>query len=142
MRGWKADGRFHYLGYTHYRPHAFNDLMDYLRSSPSISFSSATRSTSSKRNDILPFAKQTVSPSSCRSAAAVCCPVYSVNRCRPLPPSWLYNLGAVLPEIRDLASGGHLRDPGTSNPTHMADLLAAGQGSPDETMRREMAAAF
>ena len=33
--------------------------------------------------------------------------------------------------------------PGTSGPTHMADLLAAGEGIlPDETMRREMAAAF
>ena len=33
--------------------------------------------------------------------------------------------------------------PGTSSPAHMADLLAAGQGIlPNETMRREMAAAF
>jgi aryl-alcohol dehydrogenase-like predicted oxidoreductase len=33
--------------------------------------------------------------------------------------------------------------PGTSNPAHMAELLAAGEGIlPDEATRREMSAAF
>jgi len=33
--------------------------------------------------------------------------------------------------------------PGTANPAHMADLLAAATGEmPDETTRREMAALF
>ena len=147
MRGWKADGRFHYLGYTHYRPHAFDDLMDCLRSEP-VDFVQFCYSIDGldAEDDILPFCEVN------GIATLINLPfgggdLLSRLFREPLPAlatelgctTWAqYCLKYVIshPAVTCVI-------PGTSSPTHMADLLAAGQGIlPDETMRREMAAAF
>ncbi len=147
MRGWKADGRFRYLGYTHYRPHAFDDLMDCLRSEP-VDFVQFCYSIDGldAEDDILPFCEVN------GIATLINLPfgggdLLSRLFREPLPAlatelgctTWAqYCLKYVIshPAVTCVI-------PGTSSPTHMADLLAAGQGIlPDETMRREMAAAF
>jgi len=147
MRGWQAEGRFRYLGYTHYRPHAFGDLMDALRAEP-VDFVQFCYSIDEPdaENEILPF---------CRAngiAILINLPfggggLLSRLSHHPLPglaaelgcATWAqYCVKYVIshPAVTCVI-------PGTSNPAHMAELLAAGEGIlPDEATRREMSAAF
>ena len=56
MRAWKDEGRLRYTGYTHYRPHAFDDLMDSVRAEP-VDFLQFCYSIDERdaEDDILPF---------------------------------------------------------------------------------------
>ena len=115
MRGWKADGRFHYLGYTHYRPHAFDDLMDCLRSEP-VDFVQFCYSIDEleAEDDILPFCEANGIATLINlpfGGGEFAVPFVPGTAAGPCHRAGLYDVGAVLPEIRDLASGGHLRDP-------------------------------
>ncbi len=147
MRAWKVEGRLRYLGYTHYRPHAFDDLMDAVRA---------------EKVDFLQFCYSIEEPDAedkifpfCRDngiATLINVPfggggLLSRLRGRPLPPlaeelgctSWAqYCLKYVISHPAVTCA-----IPGTANPNHMADLLAAADGPiPDQTIRREMRAGF
>ena len=113
MRAWKAEGRLRYTGYTHYRPHAFDDLMDSVRAEP-VDFLQFCYSIDERdaEDDILPFCAANgiatlINVPFRRWRASV-----SPERHTPARPRWrsrLHELGPVLPQIRDIPSGGHLR---------------------------------
>ena len=147
MRGWKAEGRLRYTGYTHYRPPAFADLMAAMRAEP-VDFVQFCYSIDQRdaEEDILPF-----------------CAANGVATLINVPfggGSLLSRLGGKpLPALAtDLGCATWAQFclkyvishpavtcaiPGTSNPDHMADILAAADGEiPDETTRRKMAALF
>ncbi len=147
MRGWKAEGRIRYLGYTHYRPHAFDDLMDAVRAEK-VDFLQFCHSIDEPdaEDEIFPFCLDN------GIATLINVPfggggLLSRLRGRPLPSlaaelgceSWAqYCLKYVISHPAVTCA-----IPGTANPDHMADLLAAADGPmPDEATRREMRAAF
>ena len=147
MRAWKAEGRLRYTGYTHYRPHAFSDLMDSARAEH-VDFMQFCYSIDLRdaEDDILPFCAAN------GIATLINLPfgggglLSSLAR-KPLPTlaadlgckTWAqFCLKYVIshPAVTCVI-------PGTANPDHMADLLAAAAGEvPDEAIRRDMAALF
>lgn len=145
MRGWQADGRLRYLGYTHYRPHAFADLMAALRAEP-VEFVQFCHSIDEPdaEDEMLPFCAAN------GIATLINVPfggggLLSRLRGRPLPDmaatlgcsSWAqFCLKYVISHPAVTCA-----IPGTANPAHMADLLAAATGDmPDAATRREMRA--
>ena len=147
MHSWKAEGRIRYTGYTHYRPPAFDDLMESVRAEP-VDFLQFCYSIDERdaEDDILPF-----------------CAANGIATLINLPfggGGLLSRLdGTPLPALAaDLGCASWAQFclkyvishpavtcaiPGTSNPAHMADLLAAGEGEmPDEATRRAMARLF
>ena len=147
MRGWKAEGRFRYLGYTHYRPHAFGDLMDCLRSEP-VDFVQFCYSIDEPdaEDDMLSFCAAN------GIATLINLPFGGGGLLSRLSHEPLPDLAAEL-ECKTWAQyclkyvishpAVTCAIPGTSNPSHMADLIAAATGPlPDEDMRRKMAASF
>jgi len=147
MRNWKAEGRIRYTGYTHYRPHAFDDLMESVRAEP-VDFLQFCYSIDERdaEDDILPFCAAN------GIATLINLPfggggLLSRLNGKPLPAlaadlgcaSWAqFGLKYVISHPAVTCA-----IPGTSNPAHMADLLAAGEGEmPDEATRRAMARLF
>jgi aryl-alcohol dehydrogenase-like predicted oxidoreductase len=147
MQGWKAEGRLRYTGYTHYRPHAFADLMAAMRAEP-VDFVQFCYSIDQRdaEDDILPFCAAN------GVATLINVPfggggLLSRLHGEPLPAlatdlgctSWAqFCLKYVISHPAVTCA-----IPGTANPAHMADLLAAAKGDlPDEVTRREMAALF
>lgn len=147
MRTWKAEGRLRYTGYTHYRPHAFDDLMDTVRAEP-VDFLQFCYSIDERdaEDDILPFCAAN------GIATLINVPfggggLLSRLNGEPLPAlaadldctSWAqFCLKYVISHPAVTCA-----IPGTANPAHMADLLAAASGEmPDEATRQEMAALF
>ncbi|MFT7570318.1 MAG: aryl-alcohol dehydrogenase-like predicted oxidoreductase [Paracoccaceae bacterium] len=147
MRTWKAEGRLRYTGYTHYRPHAFDDLMETARTEP-VDFLQFCYSIDERdaEDDILPFC-----------AANGIATLINV----PFGGGGLLSrlIGEPLPALAaDLRCTSWAQFclkyvishpavtcaiPGTANPAHMADLLAATEGEmPDEATRQKMAALF
>lgn len=147
MRTWKAEGRLRYTGYTHYRPHAFDDLMDCVRAEP-VDFLQFCYSIDERdaEDEILPFCAAN------GIATLINVPfggggLLSRLAHKPLPAlaaglgctSWAqFCLKYVISHPAVTCA-----IPGTANPAHMADLLAAAEGEmPDEATRRDMAALF
>ena len=147
MRGWKAEGRFRYLGYTHYRPHMFAELMDAMRAEPVdfVQFCYSIGETDAE-DDILPFCAAN------GIATLINLPFGGGTLLRdlartPLPEiagelgctTWAqYCLKFVISHPAVTCA-----IPGTSNPAHMEDLVAAGTGIiPDDVTRRRMQADF
>ena len=143
LREWKAEGRFRYIGITHYQLSAFDELERLMREESldfvQLPYSLAVREAEKR---LLPVAAET------GTAVLVMRPfesgaLFRQVRGKPLPPwakdfdctSWAefflkYILGhpAVTCPI-----------PATSNPRHLEDNLRAGTGRlPDETMRARM----
>ncbi len=143
LRRWREAGRVRYLGYTHYQPRAFADLMDAARKEP-VDFLQFCHSIGEPdaENDILPFCAD-------NGIATL------VNR--------PFGAGALLSRIGGKELPGLARElgcttwaqfclkyvvshpavtcviPGTGDPSHMADLAAAASGPmPDEATRRRM----
>ena len=147
MRSWQRDGRFRYLGYTHYRPHAFSDLIECLRAEP-VDFVQFCYSINEPdaEDQILPFCEAN------GIATIINLPfgggdlLIQASR-KPLPDnftelgcrSWAqYCLKYIIahPAVTCVI-------PGTTNPVHMEDLLAAADGPlPDREMRDKMASVF
>ena len=147
MKGWKAEGRFRYVGYTHYRPQSFADLMTAMRTDP-VDFVQFCYSIDERdaEADILPFCAAN------GVATLINLPFGGGSLVRGLKGRPLPQLAAEL-DCRTWAQfclkyvishpAVTCAIPGTSNPAHMADLLAAGEGEmPDEATRREMARLF
>jgi aryl-alcohol dehydrogenase-like predicted oxidoreductase len=147
IRAWKAEGRIRYTGYTHYRPHAFKDLMDTVRGEP-VDFLQFCYSIDERdaEDNILPFCAAN------GIATLINLPfggggLLSRLNGTPLPAlaadlgctSWAqFCLKYVISHPAVTCA-----IPGTANPAHMADLLAAAEGEmPDEATRREMARLF
>lgn len=147
MRRWKAEGRLRYTGYTHYRPHAFDDLMDCVRAEP-VDFLQFCYSIDERdaEDEMLPFCAAN------GIATLINVPfggggLLSRLSREPLPAlagelgcaSWAqFCLKYVISHPAVTCA-----IPGTANPAHMADLLAAAEGEmPDEATRRDMAALF
>mgnify|MGYP001331462445 FL=1 len=147
MRSWKNEGRFRYLGYTHYRPDAFDELMNAIRSEP-IDFLQFCYSIIDRdaEKDILPFCQAN------GIATLINLPfgggrLLSRLSQRPLPDlatelgcsNWAqYCLKYVISH-----PGVTCSIPGTSNPIHMADFVAASDGPmPEEPLRRKMVEAL
>lgn len=147
MKGWKAEGRIRYLGYTHYRPQAFRDLMDTLESAPVdfVQFCYSIEQPDAE-TEMLPF-----------------CADHGIATLINLP----FGGGGLLGSLRNRPLPGVATElgcsswaqlclkyamshpavtcviPGTSNPDHMAELVAAAEGPiPDDATRRELAALF
>ncbi|MEX2454540.1 MAG: aldo/keto reductase [Rhodospirillaceae bacterium] len=145
MRNWKAEGRLRYIGYTHYRPQAFGDLMDALRAAP-VDFVQFCHSIDEPdaEDEMLPF-----------------CAANGIATLINLP----FGGGSLLRRLRGRPLPGLATElgctgwaqfclkyvishpavtcaiPGTSNPDHMADLVAAAEGPvPDEAARQAMRA--
>jgi aryl-alcohol dehydrogenase-like predicted oxidoreductase len=147
MRAWKAEGRLRYTGYTHYRPHAFDDLMDTVRAEP-VDFLQFCYSIDERdaEDDILPFCAAN------GIATLINLPFGGgglLSRLGQEPlPSLAADLGCTTWAqfcLKYVISHPAVTCaiPGTANPAHMADLLAAAAGDmPDDTTRREMAALF
>lgn len=147
MRAWKAEGRLRYTGYTHYRPHAFEDLMDSVRTEP-VDFLQFCYSIDERdaEDDILPFCAAN------GIATLINVPfggggLLSRLNGQPLP-ALAADLGCATWAqfcLKYVISHPAVTCaiPGTANPAHMADLLAASAGMmPSEATRREMAALF
>ena len=147
MRTWKAEGRLRYTGYTHYRPHAFKDLMESVRAEP-VDFLQFCYSIDERdaEDDILPFCAAN------GIATLINVPfggggLLSRLNGEPLP-ALAANLGCTSWAqfcLKYVISHPAVTCaiPGTANPAHMADLLAAAEGElPDEATRQEMAALF
>jgi diketogulonate reductase-like aldo/keto reductase len=140
MRAWKDEGRLRYIGITHYTEHAFDDLARVMRSEPldfvQLPYSIAVREA---EHELLPLAAEK------GVAVIVNRPfegggLFRARRREPLPgiaaelgiESWAqlflkYVLGH--PAVTCVI-------PGTSNPDHMADAVAAGSGPmPDAAMQ-------
>lgn len=147
MRSWQRDGRFRYLGYTHYRPHAFSDLIECLRAEP-VDFLQFCYSINEPdaEDQILPFCEAN------GIATIINLPfgggdLLTRTSSKPLPDnaielgckSWAqYCLKYIIAH-----PGVTCVIPGTSNPAHLADLLAAADGPlPDPEMRNSMSFAF
>ena len=147
MRGWKGDGRLRYLGYTHYRPHAFGDLMNCLKEEPVdfVQFCYSIDETDAEdeflpfcaANGIatlinLPFGGGRLLSHLSRQPMPGLVAEFGCNSWAQLCLKYVISHPAVTCVI-----------PGTSNPDHMADLVAAGEGDLlDEETRREIAALF
>jgi diketogulonate reductase-like aldo/keto reductase len=147
MRSWKAEGRLRYTGYTHYQPHALKELMDCVKTEP-VDFLQFCYSVDERtaEKEILPFCAAN------GIATLINLPfgggsLLSRVAHKPLPSlaaelgcsSWAqFCLKYVIshPAVTCVI-------PGTANPYHMTDLLAASDGEmPDEAARCEMAALF
>jgi aryl-alcohol dehydrogenase-like predicted oxidoreductase len=147
MRAWKAEGRLRYTGYTHYRPHAFDDLIDSARAEP-VDFIQLCYSIDERdaEDEILPFCAAN------GIATLINLPfgggglLSRLNR-EPLP-SLAADLGCTTWAqfcLKYVISHPAVTCaiPGTANPAHMEDLLAAATGEiPDDATRRDMAALF
>lgn len=147
MRSWKAEGRLRYTGYTHYRPHAFDDLMEAVRAEP-VDFLQFCYSIDERdaEDEILPFCAAN------GIATLINVPfggggLLSRLDGNPLP-ALAADLGCATWAqfcLKYVISHPAVTCaiPGTANPAHMADLLAASAGvMPSEATRREMAALF
>lgn len=147
LRRWKEEGRVRHIGYTHYQPHAFADLMKAARADP-VDFLQFCHSIDdpAAENELLPFCAD-------NGIATL------INR--PFGGGSLLSrfAGRPLPGLaRDLECRTWAQFclkyvishpavtcaiPGTGNPSHMADLVAAAAGPmPDEATRRRMAASI
>ena len=147
MRGWKAEGRLRYTGYTHYRPEAFADLMAAMRAQP-VDFAQFCYSIEERdaERDILPFCAAN------GVATLINLPFGGGSLLRRLArrplPALASDLGCTTWAqfcLKYVISHPAVTCaiPGTSNPAHMADLIAAAAGPiPDERTRREMASQF
>lgn len=147
MRTWKAEGRLRYTGYTHYRPHAFDELMETVRAEP-VDFLQFCYSIDERdaEDDILPFCAAN------GIATLINVPFGGgglLSRLKDAPlPALAANLGCTSWAqfcLKYVISHPAVTCaiPGTANPAHMADLLAAAEGElPDEATRQEMAALF
>lgn len=147
MRAWQKEGRLRYTGYTHYRPHAFDDLMAAVRAEP-VDFLQFCYSIDERdaEDDILPFCAAN------GIATLINLPFGGgglVSRLAREPlPTLAKDLGCETWAQFCLKyvishSAVTCAIPGTANPAHMADLLAAATGEmPDEATRRDMAALF
>lgn len=144
LRAWKEEGRFRYIGITHYTPSAFGDVEAVLRTERldfvQIPYSIAVRAAEER---LLPLARE-------RGVAVIANrpfeggDLFGATRNVALPPwtadfdctSWAqfflkYLLGH--PDMTCVI-------PGTDRPDHMADNLGAGRGRlPDEGLRGRMA---
>jgi len=143
IRAWKNEGRLRYIGITHYTEHAFDELAEVMRSEPldfvQLPYSIAVREA---EHELLPLAAD-------KGVAVI------VNR--PFEGGGLFRrrnrapLPAVASELGIKSWGqlflkyvlGHPAVtcviPGTSNPGHVADNLAAGVGPlPDAEMQARL----
>ena len=148
LRQMKADGRIRYIGITHYTAGALAELARLIESEPDIDFVQLGYSIASRdaESRLLPLAEAR------RVAVIVNQPfeegaLFRRVRGRALPP-WAAEIGCTswaqffLKYIL-----GHKAVtcviPATSNPTHMADNLAAGFGAlPDDRQRQRMRQAW
>ncbi len=145
LRRWREERRVRHIGYTHYRPHAFTDLMKAARAEP-VDFLQFCHSIDepAAENKLLPFCADN------GIATLINRPfgggsLLSRLATRPLPGlaedlecrTWAqFCLKYVISHPAVTCA-----IPGTGNPSHMADLLAAASGPiPDEATRRRMAA--
>jgi len=143
LRGWKEEGKIRYLGITHYRVDAFDELESLMRDEPldfvQLNFSIAT-----------PDAEQRLLPLAAERGIAVL-----VNRPYERGQTFARVRGKDLPgwagEIGVSSWGQFFLKwvlaqpavtcviPGTSRPKHMLDNLQAGMGPlPDDDQRRRM----
>lgn len=145
LRGWREEGRIRYLGYTHYQPHAFPDLMEAVRAEPV---------------DFLQFCHAVDEP----AAEAGLLPFCADNGIATLI-NRPFGAGELLSRVGAQPLPGLARElgcstwaqlclkyvishpavtcviPGTGDPSHMADLVAAASDPlPDETTRARMRA--
>lgn len=147
MKGWKAEGRFRYLGYTHYRPQAFADLIAAMRAEP-VDFVQFCYSIDERdaEAEMLPFCAAN------GVATLINLPFGGGSLVRRLKGKPLPGLAAEL-GCRTWAQfclkyvishpAVTCAIPGTANPEHMADLVEAAAGPmPDAAMRKRMAALF
>ncbi|MCW5770619.1 MAG: aldo/keto reductase, partial [Rhodospirillaceae bacterium] len=145
LREWQAAGTIRYIGITHYTTAAFAEVEKVLRTEPmdflQIPYSIAERDAERR---LLPLCRER------RVAAIANVPLGSgrlLHRMAGKPlPAWAQDFGAATWAqffLKYLL--GHpdctCVIPGTGDPGHAADLLAAGAGRlPDEAERRRMAA--
>jgi diketogulonate reductase-like aldo/keto reductase len=143
LREWKAAGRFQYIGVTHYTAGAFGEVEAVLQQEPmdflQIPYSIAERTAEAR---LLPLCRE-------KGVAVIAnVPLGSGRLMRaakgkPLP-AWAREFGAgTWAQFFLKYLLGHEACtcviPGTGNPDHAADLLAAGEGRlPDESERRRM----
>ena len=144
LREWRAAGRIKYIGITHYTTGAFGELeavlkqekMDFLQ----IPYSIAERAAETR---LLPLCRE-------KGVAVIAnVPLGSgrlVRAAKGKPvPNWARDFGAgTWTQFFLKYLLGHEACtcviPGTGNPDHAADILAAGEGRlPDEAVRRRMA---
>ncbi len=147
MRRWRDEGRFRYLGYTHYVPGAFDDLMQTLRRNP-VDFLQFCYSIDLRdaEKTLLPFCRDNGVGTLINrpfGGGALLAGLAS----RPLPDlarelscdSWAqFCLKYVIshPAVTCVI-------PGTGNPDHMRALaVAADEPIPDATTRKRMADLF
>lgn len=147
LRQWKEEGRIRYLGVTHYRVDAFDELEAVIRAEPldfvQLNYSIAT-----------PEAEQRLLPLAAERGVAVLInrpyergETFARVRGKTLPP-WAGEFGAsswgqfflkwilAHPAVTCVI-------PGTSRPTHMLDNLQAGMGAlPDADQRARMRAFY
>ena len=142
LRSLQRAGKVRYSGITHYRADAHAELervlteerFDWLQVNYSLAERAAERAPAAvlprqgHRRDGEPPVRgwRDVRARAWQAAAAVGC------------GDWLQLVGAVLPEIRRIAPGSHVRDPGDLEGGNMRDNCAAGvEPLPDETAARQ-----
>lgn len=143
MREWKAQGRFRYLGITHYATSAFAELEALLRSEAldfvQLPYSAARREAAAR---LLPVAAET------RTAVLVMRPfeegdLFRAVKGRPLP-AWAGELGArawseVFLKFILAHPAVTAVIPATAKPEHLDENLRAGRGPlPDAALRKRM----
>ena len=147
LRAWKSEGRIRYLGITHYTSGAYDELEAVMRAEPldfvQLNYALDDRAAEQR---LLPLAAER------GIAVLVNRPLGSgglisqLSR-RPLPP-WAAEIGCVswaqiLLKFILANPAVTCVIPGTSQPEHMADNVAAGLGVyPDAAMRARMIAAL
>jgi aryl-alcohol dehydrogenase-like predicted oxidoreductase len=145
LRAWKEQKKVRYVGLTHYTVPSLDELANIIRSEPvdflQFGYSIGTRAAESR---LLPLAAEK------GVAVLVNQPfdsgsLFSRTRGKPLP-DWAGEIGcASWSQFFLKYILGHPAAtcviPGTANPSHARDNLAAGTGPlPDEAQRRRMAA--
>ena len=147
LRAWKADGRFRYIGITHYTVPALDELAAIIRKEQidfvQLGTSIATRAAEQK---LLPVAAE-------RGVAVIVNQPFDSGELfqrvkgKPLP-SWASDIDCTSwAQFMLKYIVGHpavtCAIPGTANPGHARDNIAAGIGRlPDERQRRRMAEAW
>ncbi|RME34904.1 MAG: aldo/keto reductase [Gammaproteobacteria bacterium] len=144
LREWKAAGRIRYLGITHYREDAHDDLMRVMRELPDLDFLQVNYSLlePAAERRLLPLARE-------RGVAVIANRPFGRGawfrrtRGRPLP-EWVQEAGIgswAQFALKWIVSHPAITCaiPATAKARHMLDNLQAARGSlPDEAMRRRM----
>ena len=145
LKDWKAEGRVHYLGITHYTPTAHAELETVMRAAPwdfvQLDYSLEDRAAEAR---LLPLAQE-------KGIAVIVNRPFGggglIRRLRTKPlPDWAAAAGcsswaALLLKFILAQSAVTCVIPGTGDPRHMQEILEAGTGSlPDEATLKQLRA--